>query len=61
MTLEGLSNVCAKLELTGSKSNEILAIMSCKSLHRMLPVKLFITDKVFLAISPFEESIVAKI
>ena len=27
----------------------------------MLPVKLFITDKVFVAISPLEEPIVAKI
>ena len=35
--------------------------MFCKSLHRMLAVKLFISDKVFLAISPLEEFIVAKI
>ena len=58
MTFEGLSSACAKLELASSKNNEILAI---NVLHRMLPVKLFITDKVYLAISPLEESIVAKI
>ena len=58
MTSEGLSSVCAKLELASSGNNEILAI---NVLHHMLSVKLFITDKVFLAISPLEESIVAKI
>ena len=61
MTLEGLSSVCAKLELASSKNIEILAIKVLQSLDRMLPVKLFITDKVSQAISPLEELIVAKI
>ena len=61
MTLEGMSNVCAKLDLANSKSNKILAINVFRSLYRMLPVKFFNTGKVFLAISPLEESIVAKI
>ena len=67
MTLEGLSSVCAKLETASSKNNEILEInvlqkFTSHALYVMLlPVKLFITDKVFLATSPLEESIVVKI
>ena len=61
MTLEGLSSVCAKLELASSKNNEILAINALqKFTSHALYMKLFITDKVFLAICPLEESIVAK-
>ena len=35
-TLGRLSSVCVKLEPASSKNKEILEIMSCKNLHRML-------------------------
>ena len=55
---------CAKLELANSKNNKILTInvlQKFTSLRYVLPVKLFVTDKVFLVISLLEEWIVAKI
>ena len=64
VTLHGLNSVCAKLELASCKRNEILAISVLQkfTLHALyVTVKVFITDNVFLAISPLEELIVAKI
>ena len=62
MILEGLSSICAKLELASSQNKGMLAInVQQKFTSHALYVKLFIIDKVFLAISPLEESIVAKI
>ena len=58
MTLEGLSSVCAKLELASSKNNKVLAINVLQKFTSYVTCE---TVKVFLAISPLEESIAAKI
>ena len=64
MTLEGLSSVCAKLELASSKNNEILEI---NVLQKFTSHAFYLTCETlryrqgFLAISPVAESILAKI